>query len=247
MTAAAACSCPGTASIFTSTSRPPSPCPNRCDPCFRGAARKSCTPFCSNAGTWFKVRALAERALVSPGTVSQVLTELERLDWVVARGQGPAKERQLREPAALLDAWVKQLAATRPPPMRRFFVPSVAGDALVEKVGQVFAQDEIEYAITHEAAGQRYAPFLSSVSQVRCRVLNSPDVERALADLGARTVSEGANLAVIEAKSPGELLFRELTDGVWLASPIQVYLDLVGSEGRGKEMAEHLRRERIGF
>ena len=198
-------------------------------------------------GTWFKVRALAERALVSPATASQVLTELERLDWVVARGQGPGKERQLREPAALLDAWAKQVAAARPGPMRRYFVPSAGGDALAGKIGRVFAAHGIEYAMTHEAAGQRYAPFLSSVSQFRCRVLNGPGVERALAEIGARAVSEGANLAVIEAKSSGELMFRELTDGVWLASPIQVYLDLVGGPGRGKEMAEHLRRERIGF
>ena len=196
---------------------------------------------------WFKVSGLAERALISAATASQVLTELERLDWVVARGQGPAKERQLREPAALLDSWVKQLAVTRPVPMRRFFVPSVGTDELVEKIGEVFVQQNIEYAITHETAGQRYAPFLSIVSQVRCRVLNGPEVERALGDLGARAVSEGTNLVVIEAKSPGELLFREQVDGVWLANPIQVYLDLVGSEGRGKEMAEHLRRERIGF
>jgi hypothetical protein len=196
---------------------------------------------------WFKVGGLAERALVSPATASQVLTELERLDWVVARGQGPAKERQLREPAALLDAWVKQLAVAGPAPIRRYFVPSVGGDRLVETLGQVFAQHGIEYAITHEAAGQRYAPFLSSVSQVRCRVLNSREVERALGDLGARAVSEGSNFALIDAKSPGELLFREQVNGVWLASPIQVYLDLVSSEGRGKELAEHLRRERIGF
>jgi hypothetical protein len=196
---------------------------------------------------WFKVGVLAERALVSPGTASQVLTELERLDWIVARGQGPAKERHLREPAALLDAWVKQLAVTRPAPMRRYFVPSVGTIELAEKIGQIFAQHGIEYAITHEAAGQRYAPFLSSVSQVRCRVLNGPNLERALADLGARAVSEGSNLGIIEARSPGELLFREQVDGVWLASPIQVYLDLVGGEGRGKEMAEHLRHERIGF
>jgi len=61
------------------------------------------------------------------------------------------------------------------------------------------------------------------------------------------TVSEGANLAVIEAKSAGDLLFRERVGGVWLASPIQVYLDLLRGEGRAKEMAEHLRRERVGF
>jgi hypothetical protein len=65
--------------------------------------------------------------------------------------------------------------------------------------------------------------------------------------LGARPVSEGANLVVIDAKSPGDLLFRQRVDGVWLASPIQTYLDLVRAEGRAKELAEHLRRETIGF
>lgn len=196
---------------------------------------------------WFKVRALAERALVSQATASQVLTELERLDWVTVRGQGPAKERQLREPAALLDAWVKQLAVMRPLAMRRYFVPSVGTNGLVEKVGQAFTAQNVEYAFTHEAAGQRYAPFLSTVSQARCRVVPGAAMERALGDLGARAVTEGSNLSLIDAKSPGELLFREHIKGIWLASPIQVYLDLMRGEGRGKEMAEHLRRERIGF
>jgi hypothetical protein len=196
---------------------------------------------------WFKVKALAERALVSPATASQVLTELERLDWVVARGQGPAKERQLREPAALLDAWVKQLAVTRPLPMRRYFVSSTGTENLIAKLSRVFAKHGIQYAITHEAAGQRYTPFLTNVSQIRCRALNSPAVDEALRDLGAQTASVGANLTLIDVDSPGELLFREQIGGVWVASPIQVYLDLSRSEGRGKELAEHLRRETIGF
>jgi hypothetical protein len=82
---------------------------------------------------------------------------------------------------------------------------------------------------------------------VRCRLLTGPAADQALGELDARIVNDGANLAVIEVKSSGELLFREQVDGVWLASPIQVYLDLARSEGRAKEMAEHLRRERIGF
>ena len=48
-------------------------------------------------------------------------------------------------------------------------------------------------------------------------------------------------------KSSGELLFRELVDGIWLASPVQVYLDLMRGEGRAREMAKHLRQEKIGF
>ena len=196
---------------------------------------------------WFGVKEIANRARVSPATASQVLTELERFDWVVSRGQGPGKERHLQEPSALLDAWVNQLTVMRPLSMRRYFVPSARAEGLVEKFAEVCAASKAEYAITHEAAGQRYAPFLSTVSQVRCRLLDGPAADRALGALDARSVDQGANLAVIEVEAPGELLFREFVNGVWLASAVQVYLDLMRSEGRAREMAKHLRHERIGF
>jgi hypothetical protein len=196
---------------------------------------------------WHGVKGLAEQARVSAATASQVLTELERFDWLESRGQGPAKERHVRDPRALLDGWVEQLALLRHPALRRYYVPSARADGLVEKMAHAFAMHKVDYAITHEAAAQRYSPFLSNVSQVRCRLPTGTAADRAIADLDARVVSEGANLAIVEVKSPDELLFREQMDGIWLASPIQVYLDLMRGEGRAKEMAEHLRRERIRF
>ena len=199
-----------------------------------------------NHEAWFGVTEVAERAQVAPSTVSDVLSELERFDWLVSRGQGPSKERHLREPSALLDAWAKQLATQRMPVLRRYFVPGLKADALIERLGQMFDAHQLAYAVSYEAAAQRYAPFLSGISQVRVRLLLSSSAETALAELGARVVNEGANLAVIETKSAGELLFRQNVGGVWLASPVQVYLDLLRSEGRAKEMAEHLRKERIG-
>ncbi len=196
---------------------------------------------------WFGVKHIVEQARVSPATASQMLTELEKLEWVVSRGRGPRKERNLREPGALLDAWVNQQTVMRPLPMRRYFVPSARADGLVEKFAEACAESSAEYAITHEAAGQRYAPFLSTVTQVRCRLLDGPAADRVLGALNAREVDQGAHLAVIKVKSPGELLFRESVNGIWLASAVQVYLDLMRSEGRAKEMAKHLRLERIGF
>ena len=195
----------------------------------------------------FEVTALAEEAQVSPATASQVLQELERFDWVVSRGRGPNKVRYLQEPAALLDEWAKQAAAMPAPTMRRFYVPLTSADELVELLGRTLSGHAVEYEITHEAAGQRYAPFLSSFSRVHCRLLAGRQADRAVGELGVRVVSQGTNLAVIEAKSPGELLCRQRLNRIWLASPIRVYLDLLRSEGRAKEMAEHLRRERIGF
>ena len=62
---------------------------------------------------WFNGKLMADEAHVSPATVSEVLAELERFEWVVSRGQGPGKERHLKDPAALLNAWVKQLECRR--------------------------------------------------------------------------------------------------------------------------------------
>jgi hypothetical protein len=196
---------------------------------------------------WFGVTQLAQLATVSPATASQVLTELERFDWVSVRGHGPSKARHLREPAALLDAWSRHVAASRPAVLRRYFVPGTKADDLLTRVGEAFDTLDVPYAISHEAAAQRYAPFLSSIPTVRVRATAGRDTDEAIGRVGARVVHEGANLAIIEAKSPGELLFRERVDGVWLASPIQIYLDLLAGEGRSREMAEHLRKERIGF
>jgi hypothetical protein len=196
---------------------------------------------------WVGVQGLAAQAHVSPATASQVLTELERFDWLQSQGQGPTKKRRLCEPAALLDAWSQQVTTERPPPMRRFYVAGLRAEDLTDKLAQALEARGVDYAITHEVAAQRYAPFLSSVSQARCRLIPGPATDAALADLNARPVPEGTNLSLIEVKSPDELLFRQKLDGLWLASPIQVYLDLLRGEGRAKDLAAHLRRERIGF
>lgn len=196
---------------------------------------------------WFGVTEVAGRAQVAPSTASDVLSKLERLDWLVSRGQGPGKERHLREPGALLDAWARHQMAQRAPALRRYYVPGMKADALLERFGELLDAHQVGYAVSYEAAAQRYAPFLSAISQVRVRLLPGAGADAAMAELGARLVNEGANLGVVEAKSAGELLFRQQFDRVWAASPIQVYLDLLRGEGRSKEMAEHLRRERIGF
>lgn len=195
---------------------------------------------------WFGVKELAALSQVSPATASEVLTELEKFDWIDTRGQGPSKERHLRDPRALLDAWATQVIAGRAPVLRRYYVPALKADALVDRAAQAFEARDAGYAISHEAAAQRYAPYLSSVGQVRCRVLVAPETDDALSELSARAVNDGANFVVIDVKSPGDLLFRERVGKAWLASPIHVYLDLLKSEGRAKEMAEHLRKERIG-
>lgn len=196
---------------------------------------------------WFGVTEIAKEAKVAPSTASEVLTQLDRFDWLETRGQGPRKERRLREPGSLLDAWAKHQSVLRPSPVRRYYVPEFKGAALPPRVSQIFHRHQVTYALTSEAAAQLYAPFLTTVSVVRTRILAGPTVETAIADLDARVVNEGANLILLESKFAGEFLFCQQLDGIRLASPVQVYLDLLRGEARSKELAEHLRRERIKF
>jgi hypothetical protein len=196
---------------------------------------------------WFGVHELAELAMVSPATASEVLSELERQDWANFKGKGPRKERQLSQPTALLDAWSKEVKNSPSPSMARYYVPGVKADGLMSRIAEVFRKKHIEYAVSYESAAQRYAPFLSNISQVRVKMLESSESQSAIADLGARPVVEGSNFAIIKTESLGELLFRNNIDDIWLASPVQVYLDLMHGEGRSMDMAKHLRKERIGF
>ena len=197
---------------------------------------------------WFGVKELAELAAVSPATASETLKALERFEWISARGQGPSKERRLAEPRALLDEWRKQVvAASRRLSYRRYYVPASKPEEVTERLAQLCEMLHAEYVLTQEAAAHRYAPFLSVISVVTCRMSPGRPADEVVSELGARVVSEGANLNVIETRSPGEFLFKERLDSVWLASPVQVYLDLLRAGGRAQEMAEHLRQERIGF
>lgn len=194
---------------------------------------------------WFSVKELAQLAKVSSATASETLTALERLDWVTARGQGPSKERHLSTPTALLDEWKKQVQAARHPPTRRYYVPATDMSELPHRLAGACESSGVRYVITQEAAAQVYAPFLVKISRVACRMAPGT-FDAALSKLQARAVAEGANLLVIETKTEGEFLFKERHGSVWLANPIQVYLDLLWSGGRSQEAAEHLRRERIG-
>jgi hypothetical protein len=196
---------------------------------------------------WLTGKDLAERAQVSTATVSQVMTELERLEFISLNEQGPHKGRQVREPGRLLDQWAEYVTPLKPPAFHRYFLPALRADQILNGVAREFATHNVSYAVSFEAAAQAYAPFLSSISQVKCRAVGGAALESGLASLNARAVEEGANFYVLETKSAGDLLFREQIEGSWLASPIQVYLDLQRSEGRAKELAQHLRRERIPF
>mgnify|MGYP001766212406 CR=1 FL=1 len=197
---------------------------------------------------WFGVTELSQFAEVSPATTSETLSALERLELVTSHGHGPAKERRLSDAPGLLNEWRTQILASRRPLVRRrYYVPGSDSNTVAHRLADLCESANVDYALTQDLAAQNYAPFLSSISRVACRMVPGKAAEEVIASLDARVVSEGANLDLIETKARGEMLFKEHREGLWLASPVQVYLDLLRNEGRSREMAEHLRKEVLGI
>lgn len=211
---------------------------------FKGARSRVLKALFAIGREWTNVKEITQISEVSSATVSQTLQELERREWVQSDGIGPAKMRRLIHADAMLDEWARFLESEKPPKYRRFYIPISDGNTLMEHVGTAFRQLNIIYAFTGEIAANAYSPYLTQVSQIYCRVSSSIQEYEALLDLGAKTVSEGWNLALLDSPAR-DFIGVEKRDGIRIASPLQVYLDLVHGKGRSKEMAEHLRREKL--
>lgn len=194
---------------------------------------------------WFGVHQIAERAGVSPATASETLIGIERREWVEVRGAGPSKERRLISPRALLDAWSAYQASVKPKAVRHFYVRSTTPPDLRRRIDHACETHGVSYEFADLTAGQIHAPYLSSVSQVFCRIPVGGNMQAMLASIDARPVREGWNLGVHEIASDSELRFRQRIDDSWVADPLQTYLDLLQAGGRAKELAQHLRVEKL--
>lgn len=200
-----------------------------------------------NPQQWFSTNELAKLAWVSPSTVSVTFAELEKRDMVAVQGKGPNKTRRLSTPTALLDEWARQTELLPKPEIRRYYVPRLKSEELMKAINDVCKRLSTAYVITHEWAAQLYSPFLSNISQVRCRIFPNGPLSLITGELNAREVEEGSNFGLIESESVRDMLFEQEIRGLRVESPILAYLDLLSGEGRSKELAEHLRNERIGF
>jgi hypothetical protein len=215
------------------------------DSVFQGQKARVAQEVFNRRTEWLNVKEIAKDAEVSPATASATLSEMERREWVDVEGAGPSKQRRLRAPSQLLDAWAAYITDQKPPKLLRYYVPDVDADMLAHHLDETCHRADVVYAVTAEAAAQAYAPYLSSISQVRCRIMPGPKQRDVLDAMRARPVNEGWNLGLIETLARGDVMAGERIGGVCLASPLQVYLDLLQGTGRSKEMAAHLRAERL--
>lgn len=189
--------------------------------------------------TW-RVAELAEAADVSLGHVSNVRKALLDREWARVASEGLS----LSEPDALLDAWRE---AYEPPKGERLaFYTTLHGSAFEEAARQTFgaANEAGNAMLASFSAAQWLAPYARTGSQFF--YADEAGLAPLQHGLKLSATVKGENVIIILPKDLG--LFRDKVEpapGITCTSPVQTYLDLATAGERGREAADHLRRERL--
>ena len=177
---------------------------------------------------------------VSLGHVSNVSAGLLDREWAQVSDDGLF----LSEPEALLDAWRDDY---EPPPGKRMtFYTTLHGSAFEEVARQVLNSDRKtgQAAFASFSAAHWLAPYGRTGTQYF--YADDAGLERLQTALKLSSVSKGENVVVTLLKDSG--LFRDTVEpapGAICTSPVQTYLDLAAAGERGREAADHLRREKL--
>lgn len=187
------------------------------------------------ARVW-RLQELADELDVSLGLVAKAKASL--LDGEYARDS--ADGLALADPDGLLDAW---LVADRRRPKPRGYYSLDSISETERRIADAARQFGARAALTSFSGAERVAPH---VRYGHTSVLVEADALEEVAERsGLRPVETGANVRLHEPYDDGAFYSARDIDGVPVAHPVQLVLDLARVKGRGEEAADFLRRHAL--
>ncbi len=194
----------------------------------------------------WQVQGLAEEAHISVGLAHRVLARLEAEGLVAAEGAGPRRVRHVADPTGLLDLWAEE---NRDRSARRVRAYRLAREPreLAAAVSAGLGAAGIEHAVTGAAAAARIAELVTAVPVAEIWLSSIASPEDVVATTDAEVVESGHNLVFAQTNTDEPLAFRREVEGIWTVNPFRLFYDLRNDPRRGREQAERVRREVIGF
>lgn len=200
----------------------------------------------SDLGREWHITEIAEEAEVSAYTVHHVFTNLEKQGIMQRHGKGPESVRVLDKPGELLDAWEENYSYKQYK-FLNFYKWTQSNESLRDEIAKALESRKINHALTLGGGAQLVAPFVTGNDRLYFIVEESIKLNDAIKEMKLQPVEDGAVVTFLTTKSRAPLLTRRKIDDLWVASDVQLYLDLSKWKARGREQAEHLRRERLKF
>jgi hypothetical protein len=195
--------------------------------------------LCERERAW-RLDELGRAVGVSLGHAHNVIKRLEEHDWLERGRDGLYR---LDRPGELLDAWRDEYSY-RVNGLHAFVSPPGDKRRVMEALARHATELGMSYAFTLHAGASLVGPH-TRLSTVHCYV--SGDTEPLVRALGLQPVDGEGSVYLLTPYDPGVFYAPVVKGGFRVVSLPQLYVDLHGHERRGREQAEKLRRDAMGF
>ncbi|HZS34588.1 MAG TPA: type IV toxin-antitoxin system AbiEi family antitoxin [Methylomirabilota bacterium] len=187
----------------------------------------------------WRLEELGRAVEVSLGHAHNVVKRLEDLDWVERGRDG---RYRLARPGDLLDAWRDEY--TYRVNASSAFVAPVDRRRVMEALSRHATELGMSYAFTLHAGASLIGPHVR-VSTVHCYVAG--EIDALARALGLQAVEGEGSVYLMTPYDRGVFYAPVVKAGFRVVSLPQLYVDLYRHERRGREQAEKLRRDAMGF
>lgn len=213
---------------------------SRTSPFARRASRVVRALLSDHLQHW-RISDLALLVGLNPGNVHRVLAALVERGYVEREHEWYL----VADPGSLLEAWAE--VAVRPRPEQRAAIP-YEGDlrAAVRHLVEQLGGDAV---VSGELAAELLAPHLPAAGAI-VHCLDADAWERLDPELlGGDGLAKVAPhpYVIADLVDEGVADFGSRADGLRLVGPVQLYVDMARAIGRGREAAEAVRRQRLGY
>lgn len=188
----------------------------------------------------WRLEELAKVARVSLGHAHNVVKRLEELAWVE---RDDRQRIHLGKPADLLESWLDNYSY-RKNGTATYFSPERVNRKVMAEVGRVAQAEGRRYAFTLHSGAALVASRVR-VPAIYCYLEGEPD---SLArSLGLRPGEGEGNVHLLNPYDEGVFHAPLAKGGLAVVCLPQLYVDLYHYERQGREQAEYLRREAMGY
>lgn len=188
----------------------------------------------------WRLEELARAAQVSLGHAHNVVKRLEDLAWV---DRDEHQRIRLSKPADLLEAWCDSYTYLDNEIATYFSAERITRRLIAEIVRGAESEGR-RYAFTMHAGASLVAAHIR-MPAIHCYLEGDP--APIAAALGLRPAEGDGNVHLLSPYDQGVFYGLLEKGGFKVVSLPQLYADLVHYERRGREQAEHLRREAMGY
>jgi len=150
----------------------------------------------------------------------------------------------ITNPSELLTRWANYHDFTLLNELSAYYYPFKDINDLIDRLSHVNKKD-LKYALTLHAGASLVAPYVRPVNvHIYVKRMNIGEFKCLL---NLQLTELGGNVFLVVPYDEGVFYNVQNVRGVWVASNVQLYVDLYNYPARGREAAEYLRKRLIGF